>query len=588
IELAEFLSRLGRFGRTAEARESQLRGAVEQATLAERALPGNPDALRAKANANLALAAELPEDEQIMADAVEALEGVRAADPFDVRSLLSLGQIYLRRGEAGKAADVFETAVDTTPGYAPAYRLLAEALLESGRRREAAAPLRKVLEGDPDNESVRLALAEVLAGRGEHEEATKVLREAPERLESVEARTRLATELYLTGELEAAGETLEELAADAPDDRYVRLLHGLVLSALARNDEALATLEPLLDGGPGDADLAVTVSDLLLRQEREDEAVNVLRDTVERLEAEGPIQDAAAVRLALARLYANLGRWRTVEETVAPLLEGDGETPPEALLLWADALVEDGRGAEALDRLSAVDGTGERVGGALLSKKLELLARLDRLDEAVEALDGLADDGRSVLLQAVEGLHRAGHFEETIAPLERFVAANGDSVPGRFLLGAARERAGRRPAAEEVFEALIEDEPDFHPALNYLGYMWIEEGRNLEDGIHLVRRAVRLDPDNGAYMDSLGWGYYQLGRYEQARETLERAARLTQDPTIYEHLGDVYVAIGEAESARRAYRRAIELEADDPEAVARKLSELGATPEPASSGPERH
>lgn len=583
IEYAEFLARLGRFGRTPEVRKKRLRAAVEQAARAEKSLPGNVDALRAKATAGLALAAETPEDGEVMAETIEALEGVRAADPYDVRSLLSLGQIYLRRGDAAEAAEVFETVVDTTPGYEPAYRFLAEALLESGRRQEAAGALRKVVEGAPENESARLTLAEILSERGEHEEAKRLLREAPEPLESVEARTRLATELYLTGELDGAREVLAELSEEAPDSRYVRLLHGLVLSALARNEEALSTLEPLLDGGPGDADLAVTVSELLLRQQREDEAVDVLRGTVERLEEEGPQQSATPVRLALARLYANLGRWTTVEETVAPLLDGTEEgadpPPPQALVLWSDALAEQGRGGEALARLQAAEEAIERIDPALLSKRVELLARLDRVDEAVDVLDSLLADGAESgepegYLQGVEGLHRAGHFEETVASLERFVAQRGDSVAGRFLLGAARERSGDRERAVEVFRDLIEDEPEFHPALNYLGYMWIEEGRNLEEGMELVREAVRLDPDNGAYVDSLGWGYFQLGRYERARETLERAARLTQDPTIYEHLGDVYAAIGEADNARRAYRRAVELEADDPEAVARKLEEL--------------
>ncbi len=587
IEYAEFLARLGRFGRTPEARKKRLRAAVEQADRAERSLPGNVDALRAKATAGLALAAEIPEDGEVMAETIEALEGVRAADPYDVRSLLSLGQIYLRRGDAAEAADVFETVVATTPGYQPAYRFLAEALLESGRRAEAAGALRKVVEGSPENESARLTLAEILSERGEHEEAKRLLQEAPEPLESVEARTRLATELYLTGELDGAREVLAELSEEAPDSRYVRLLHGLVLSALARNEEALSTLEPLLDGGPGDADLAVTVSELLLRQQREDEAVDVLQGTVDRLEEEGPRQSATAVRLALARLYANLGRWKTVEETVAPLLDGTGEgadpVPPQALVLWSDALAEQGRGEEALARLRTAEQATERPDPDLLSKRVELLARLDRVEEAVGVLGSLLpEDSASgepeAYLQVVEGLHRAGHFEETLGSLERFVAVRGESVPGRFLLGAALERSGDRERAVEVFQNLIADEADFHPALNYLGYMWIEEGRNLDEGMELVRQAVRLDPDNGAYVDSLGWGYFQLGRYEQARETLERAARLTQDPTIYEHLGDVYAAIGEADNARRAYRRAVELEADDPEAVARKLEELEGRP----------
>lgn len=591
VEYAEFLSRLGRFGRTAEERKARLEEAAEQAALAEAALPGNADALRAVASANLALAAEVPEQAEAMANAVEALEGVRAVEPYDVRSMLSLGQIYLRRGKAAEAADVFEAVVDTTPGYLPAYRFLAEALLEAGRRNDAVGALQKVVEGEPENEGARVALAEILAEQGKHQEAVEILQAHPAPLESVEARSRLATELYLVGDLDRAGELLGQLAADAPDSRFIRLLHGLVLSAQARNEEALATLEPLLDGGSGDVDLAVTVSELLLRQEREDEAVTMLRDTVNRLEEDGSGAAAVEVRLALGRLYANLARWQEVEETTAPLVAAAADDSAAAgsvpaLLLWADALAELGRGETALDRLGeAVAAGGDATESALVSKQVELLALLERVPEAVDILSSLADGGGdgeagerndNAFLQAVEGLHRSEHYEETIEPLERFVVGRPDSIAGRFLLGAARERSGRREAAVEAFRDLLEDEPDFHPALNYLGYMWIEEGENLDEAIEMVGRAVDLDPDNGAYVDSLGWGLYQRGRYEQAKETLERAARLAQDPTIYEHLGDVYAALGDAEGARRAYRRAMALEADDPDEVARKLSDLDA------------
>lgn len=585
LEYAEFLTRLGRFGRDREARRERLRGAVAQAEAAQRDLPESPDALRVLAESNLALAAEVPGDPDPMAAAVAALEAVRSLEPWDVRSLLQLGQIYLRRGEPEAAAEVFEEVVRETPGYRPVYRMLAEALIQSGQTDKAGDALREVLETEPGSESARLALAEILAEQGAHREAAEVLRRAPVPLEATEARTQLATELYLAGELDAALAELDSLLVEVPESRYVRLLRGLVLSAQARNEEALAALAPLVGEGPGEADLAVTVSQLLLREERDDEAVDLLEGTVTRLEEQGPEGEARDARLALAQLYADLGRWQEVEATLAPLVAGDPGAAGvfEARLLLADALLEQDRGDEALALLGPVGegdasrstGNGVRERARLQAKRAELLARMERDREAVEILTAaVGAEAPEAFLEITEGLHRAGRFQETIAPLEIFLERTPGSTPGRFLLGAAQERAGRRPDAEATFSGLLADEPDFHPALNYLGYMWIEEGENLDRAMDLVRRAVELDPDNGAYIDSLGWGFYQLGRFGEAQEALERAARLIQDATVYEHLGDVYAALGEEESARRAYRRAMELEADDPEAVARKLGAL--------------
>jgi Flp pilus assembly protein TadD len=148
-------------------------------------------------------------------------------------------------------------------------------------------------------------------------------------------------------------------------------------------------------------------------------------------------------------------------------------------------------------------------------------------------------------------------------------------IPG-FLLGSAYERTGQRDRAVEEFRRILKIEPDFHAALNYLGYTFADQGVNLEEALKLVSRAVTLDPDNGAYVDSLGWTYYRLGRTEQARGTLERAARLEpEDATLQEHLGDVYVALGQMERARQAYQRALELEGDNQEQVRHKLGDLG-------------
>ena len=116
---------------------------------------------------------------------------------------------------------------------------------------------------------------------------------------------------------------------------------------------------------------------------------------------------------------------------------------------------------------------------------------------------------------------------------------------------------------------------DFAPALNYLGYMWAEQGENLDEALIMVQRAVSLEPNNGAYLDSLGWAYFRIGRYDSAREHLERAADLVgDDAVVFEHLGDLYLASGDPGQAEIAYRKALELGGENRSEVQRKLIEL--------------
>ena len=109
------------------------------------------------------------------------------------------------------------------------------------------------------------------------------------------------------------------------------------------------------------------------------------------------------------------------------------------------------------------------------------------------------------------------------------------------------------------FRRVLGLDPDFHAALNYLGYMYAERGENLDEARSLVERAVALEPDNGAYVDSLGWVYFRLGRYEQARATLERATHLeTADATVRAAERSSRSAIGHrSEASRQDRRRAV-------------------------------
>jgi Flp pilus assembly protein TadD len=95
-------------------------------------------------------------------------------------------------------------------------------------------------------------------------------------------------------------------------------------------------------------------------------------------------------------------------------------------------------------------------------------------------------------------------------------------------------------------------------AANYLGYMLADRGVRLEESVQYIRKALDLEPNNGAYLDSLGWAYYKIGKYDLAEVNLEKAAKLvSNDPTIHEHLGHVYLRVGKKKQALQEWERAL-------------------------------
>jgi tetratricopeptide (TPR) repeat protein len=211
-----------------------------------------------------------------------------------------------------------------------------------------------------------------------------------------------------------------------------------------------------------------------------------------------------------------------------------------------------------------------------LATEAEMLLALGREAEADEVLAELTAGGeREALLLAAEVCQREEDFARSIPFLERLGADGHEDLQILFWLGAAYERTGRPLQAEEQFRRFLEREPDSAPALNYLGYMFADAGTNLDEALDLIERAVELDPDNGAYVDSLGWAHFRLGNYDEARLHLERAAELVgEDAVVLEHLGDVYEVLGEREDAVELYRRALELEGENADELRAKLDQL--------------
>lgn len=140
-----------------------------------------------------------------------------------------------------------------------------------------------------------------------------------------------------------------------------------------------------------------------------------------------------------------------------------------------------------------------------------------------------------------------------------------------FLLGAAQERAGRLDESIETFERILKNKPDHAPSLNYLGYTLADRNTRLEYAEQLIGRALLIDGENAAFLDSYGWVLYRMGKFEAALEYLQRAAALSDDPTILDHIGDVFAALGKREEARQWWQKALD-EQPDNAAIRTKLA----------------
>lgn len=583
LEHAQLLARMAQYARNPSSREDYLRKAAERVSAARQLAPGNLDVLRAVGTIYLDIASQTPADPAALATAKEALEEVRRRDPMDAQSLLTLGRLYLDGGDPAKAAEVFRELVTTLPQQRMAYAMLVEALLRAEKPVEAEEALSEILRFDPGSLEARLTLAELQGRRGDQDAVIATLEAAPEEVRSEpRLRRQLAWALYQKGDLQKAGATLEPLLSEAAGgteaDPNLVLLKGLILTAEGRNAEAAALLGKVHEAQPGNAALAMTVARALQRDGREEEAARVLGESAVALEREGKAEEAREVRLEEAQVYFDAKRWEDVFRALQPLLAAAPQDAPavhaQAVALQTDALVQAKRFDEALALL------GRQAPGPFVdSKRAEVMFRAGRDEEGVQQLAALAASADpATVLAAVQSYHRLERYQDSIPILERMVAAQPDLPIPRFLLGAAYERTGRKDQAVSELRRVVQLEPDFHAALNYLGYTFAEAGENLEEALTLVRRALSHEPDNGAYVDSLGWTYHRLGRHEEAREVLERATRLEpKDATLQEHLGDVYVALGQTERARDAYRRALELgdDDDDAEQVRRKLEDLG-------------
>ena len=226
---------------------------------------------------------------------------------------------------------------------------------------------------------------------------------------------------------------------------------------------------------------------------------------------------------------------------------------------------------------------GTPLQDAIYIRKALNLNLLDKTDEAKVLLEQVSSRSPDDLapLDALGNIMRARkRYDVAIVYYAKALKTIGQPDKRHWTFFYARgtcyERTNQWSKAEVDLKKAMQLSPDQPLVLNYLGYSWIDQGRNLREGLRLIKKAVSLKPDDGYIVDSLGWAYYRLGRYKDAVGQLERAVELRpDDPVLNDHLGDALWRVGREREARFQWDQALSLspEADEIAKIRKKLAD---------------
>lgn len=558
----------------------QLGQRSEGERLAQRALEIDPEhrgALLVLADLWASRAAGPEGDEHSRREAIRLYEKLAEDPGADDEILLILAQLKLRDGDNAGAIAAASKLVAQRPGDPLPVRLLAQALTVDGRVLEAQEALLDFVVSNASAEDL-LFMAEHLAQRtGEWESiektCTRIIEAQPTDagpVHGVRGRARLSLD-----DPHGAVSDLELAIAMDPDDPSIAVDLARAYQLANRLADAAALAGSVVRESPGSVRPLWILAEVREGQGDVEGALSAYAETLVTL-TQAPTtspEQRDRPRLRMAGLLAGSGR---ATEALAMLDELEAPSDPDAVRIAAQVAVEAGDLKRARSLIRKGHATGADV--ALIDAQL-LLAEGD-VDKAMAQLSvAIAETGASGRRWAAKLLQDHGYVEQEATILREWSAQEPDNPVARFSLGSYLDRVGRYEEAEAEFRRALELRPGFSEVMNYLGYSLADRDVRLPEALDLALAALEIDPWNGAYLDTLGWVYYRMGRYEEARAPLERAAReLPNDPTVLEHLGDLYERLKEPESAIAAWRQALDSGSGNQEALRRKLSDAEGSP----------
>ena len=494
--------------------------------------------------------------------ALTAYERVLALDPTGVDAKLSvrLANEYVRRGDVPQGLALLKNAIAAQPTEPLPYVTLAYLYYKELNKPELALKYaRDGVAAAPYDLRTHQALFVVLDAMGDEAKTEKALDQAS----NIDSKT---SDFWF-----GIGDLYLRLYGKGQDEDQIDLLKLQKVTALYEKALALS---------PDDPGVMARVADYYARIGDVKKAIPLYLKTVAD-ETRSPETLQADVRMKLARTFSGLGKRTEAIEMLQALIRLNPLSSEAYTMLGAIYVeTEDYEQALANFRQALLTGKTEprnylRVAQTAMQLKSFPLA----IETLIDARARFGSPEFTTLLAICYSQN--GQNEEALTKFEEAVseAANYDAdttlTAGFYLSYAdAAQKAGHIEKTVELVRKSIElDSSKAHEGQNFLGYLWVDRGENLEAAGQLIRQALLAEPNNGAYLDSLGWYYYKTNRFDLALKHLLRAVENLEkeDPIVFEHLADTYLKLGNKTEAVSYYQKALQLDPKNP-ALAAKIS----------------
>ena len=501
--------------------------------------------------------------------AIEQYEQIVKLDPSSVDDHLLLGRLFRLNNDLRRAEGEFKTAVKLQPESEEAITTLAYFYNEEGDVTRAVETLNSLPDASRSGK-LYAALGYTYEQQKQYKDAIKAYKRAIEMdRDNLDAIRGLAQNLLNDGQTEAALEQYKIIADSNPEDAQTYLRIAEIYRRDGRFDLALENLKKAESLVPDSIEVPYNIAAVYQLQGRFDEAVLLLQQLVQKTEKAGSSytpgerSNRAVFLERLGTTYRDIGKDEAAIEVFRKLIAlGD-----ESAVRGYQQIIDTHREAKQWPQATAVAQEAvqkfpnDRELKMVLASQLADSGEPDKGIEQVRAmLKGGAED-RTVhiaLAQMYSRLKRWPEAEEAISKASELSTKAEEKHFVTFVRGSIFERQKKYDQAEEAFKQVLALDPQDANTLNYFGYMLADRGVRLEEALGLIKKAVDLDPANGAYLDSLGWAYFKLSKYELAEQALVRAAqRIRTDPTVQDHLGDLYQKTGRLKLAIGHWERAL-------------------------------